>query len=99
MPRAADMVWFFAYGSNMKSSVMERRGITPLAVQRLCVPSHVRTFDVFGAPFSEPAMASIAERGAAMGVGSPARDKQESNAPERGNGYLLFVVVFFCLGF
>jgi len=89
MPRAADKVWYFAYGSNMKSSVMERRGITPLAVQRLCVPSHVLTFDVFGVPYSEPAMASIAERGAAMGVGSPARDKQESPPPVHGIGYLL----------
>jgi hypothetical protein len=58
----ADKICYFAYGSNMKSSVMEGRGLRPFAVQRLIVPSHVLTFDIFGVPYSEPAMASIAER-------------------------------------
>lgn len=68
MAPVGDKVWYFAYGSNMKSAVMERRGMRPLAVQRLVVPTHVLTFDIFGVPYSEPAMASIAERGTAVPV-------------------------------
>ncbi|KAF2128304.1 hypothetical protein P153DRAFT_341843 [Dothidotthia symphoricarpi CBS 119687] len=60
----ADKVCYFAYGSNMRSSVMERRGMKLFAVKRLVVHSHVLTFDIFGVPYNEPAMASIAERGA-----------------------------------
>lgn len=53
-------IWYFAYGSNMRSSVMAGRGITPSAVENAVVPSHTLTFDVFGVPYSEPAMASVA---------------------------------------
>lgn len=55
-----DSVWYFAYGSNMKSSVMASRGINPIATKVVKVPGYILTFDVFGLPYSEPAMASIA---------------------------------------
>jgi hypothetical protein len=44
----------------MKSSVMQGRGIIPLEVRRARVDGYVLTFDVFGLPYSEPSMASIA---------------------------------------
>lgn len=97
MAGVPDKVWYFAYGSNMKAAVMARRGIKPLAVQRLVVPSHVLTFDIFGVPYSEPAMASIAEREtAAQGSGrGTARSSSVRYAesswppPVHGIGYLL----------
>lgn len=54
-------IWYFAYGSNMRSSVMSGRGIVPLAAMTVVVPTHVLTFDIFGIPYSEPSFASIAE--------------------------------------
>jgi hypothetical protein len=54
-------IWYFAYGSNMRSSVMNGRGIVPLAAVTVVVPTHVLTFDIFGIPYSEPSFASIAE--------------------------------------
>lgn len=54
-------VWYFAYGSNMKSSVMASRGINPMATKDVKVPGYILTFDVFGLPYSEPAMASISK--------------------------------------
>ncbi|EHK22002.1 uncharacterized protein TRIVIDRAFT_151379 [Trichoderma virens Gv29-8] len=56
------MVWYFAYGSNMRSSVMTNRSITPQRAVAARVPTHVLTFDIFGFPYSEPSFASIAER-------------------------------------
>ncbi|KAH6614247.1 hypothetical protein C7974DRAFT_292919, partial [Boeremia exigua] len=53
-------VWYFGYGSNMKPSVMQGRGITPLEVRWARVHGYILTFDVFGLPYSEPSMASIA---------------------------------------
>jgi hypothetical protein len=105
-------VWYFAYGSNMKSAVMHRRGMKPLAVKRLVVPSHVLTFDIFGVPYSEPAMASIAERGTVAvrgggegGVGTARtigglHDSPESHLwppPVHGIGYLLSAAEFSSL--
>ncbi|KAJ6445343.1 cytochrome P450 monooxygenase monooxygenase [Purpureocillium lavendulum] len=81
-----DKVWYFAYGSNMKSSVMERRGMKPFAAKKLVVPSHVLTFDIFGVPYTEPAMASIAERDTA---GQAGRGKESPPPPVHGIGYLL----------
>lgn len=89
-----DKIWYLAYGSNMLSSVMTRRGITPSAVENVVVPSHILTFDVFGVPYSEPAMASIVKAPRPTGV----RHEQatESNAadsnippPVHGVAYLL----------
>lgn len=56
-------VWYLAYGSNMKRSVLESRGggISILAARRVQVPGYMLTFDVFGLPYSEPSMASIAK--------------------------------------
>ncbi|KAL3432236.1 hypothetical protein BDV09DRAFT_197936 [Aspergillus tetrazonus] len=55
----AEKVWYFGFGSNLKTSVMRSRGIEPLAAKPVRVPGYVLTFDVFGLPYSEPAMASI----------------------------------------
>ncbi|KAM0713944.1 hypothetical protein Q7P37_010907 [Cladosporium fusiforme] len=52
-------VWYFGYGSNMKSSVMSSRKIEPLEICPVKIPDYILTFDVFGLPYSEPAMASI----------------------------------------
>ncbi|KAH8848326.1 hypothetical protein MCOR27_003579 [Pyricularia oryzae] len=63
-------VWYFAYGSNLSPSVMARRGITPLDARCVRVSSHMLVFDVFGVPYSEPAMAGIREKPA--GCDTPA---------------------------
>lgn len=77
-------IWYFAYGSNMMQPVMDSRGLTPCAVEKVVVPSYILTFDVFGVPYSEPAMASIAKRSVM---------RQEVNQPEpptvHGVAYLL----------
>jgi hypothetical protein len=77
-------IWYFAYGSNMKSTVMNNRGITPISMQAVVVPSYVLCFDIFGIPYAEPAFASIA----------PLRDEQieggvKSLPPVHGVAYLL----------
>lgn len=54
-------LWYLGYGSNMKSSSMDGRKITPLATKIVNVPTHYVTFDVFGIPYSEPCYASIEE--------------------------------------
>jgi hypothetical protein len=59
-PSVTTPIWHFGYGSNMKASVMQGRGITPLEVRWARVHGYVLTFDVFGLPYSEPSMASIA---------------------------------------
>jgi hypothetical protein len=59
---ADSSVWYFAYGSNMRASVMSSRGLRITATQPVVVPSHILTFDVFGIPYAEPAMASISPR-------------------------------------
>lgn len=52
-------VWYFAYSSNLHSSVIAQLGITPLNAQCVRVTSHALVFDVFGIPYLEPAMAGI----------------------------------------
>ncbi|KAJ6187824.1 hypothetical protein N7519_002732 [Penicillium mononematosum] len=70
-------IWYFAYGSNMRSSVMKRRGITALDAKLVVVPSHYLTFDIFGIPYAEPSFASIAafvpEKVTILQTASPAR--------------------------
>ncbi|KAL2869633.1 gamma-glutamyl cyclotransferase gliK [Aspergillus lucknowensis] len=56
----AEGIWYFAYGSNMRSSVMKGRGIMPLKMQAVIVPDYMLCFDIFGIPYAEPAFASIA---------------------------------------
>lgn len=60
-PRGSQGTWYFAYGSNMKSSCMEGRKIAPLAQRNVQIPTHYVTFDIFGIPYSEPSYASIEE--------------------------------------
>jgi hypothetical protein len=57
-----EKIWYFAYGSNMRSSGMSARGIVPLMARAVVVPSCVLCFDIFGIPYSEPAFASIRPR-------------------------------------
>ena len=52
-------VWYFAYGSNMLPSTMEKRGIELLDAKNVTIPGYFLTFDVFGVPYTEPAMAGI----------------------------------------
>uniref|UniRef100_L2FQE2 gamma-glutamylcyclotransferase n=1 Tax=Colletotrichum fructicola (strain Nara gc5) TaxID=1213859 RepID=L2FQE2_COLFN len=61
LPKAGP-VWYFAYGSNMRSSVMAGRSIIPQKTAVARIPTHVLTFDIFGFPYSEPSFASIAKR-------------------------------------
>lgn len=76
-------IWYFAYGSNMRSAVMKNRGVPVLAAKRAVIPAYGLTFDVFGVPYSEPAMASIAPRD---GLGSPA---EKTSLAVHGVAYLL----------
>lgn len=64
-------VWYFAYGSNMLTSVMKRRGLAILGIKKVIAESHVLTFDVFGVPYYEPAMAGI-RAGRPEGYSGPA---------------------------
>lgn len=41
-------VWYFAYGSNMKSESMTKRAISPLDVKAVQLPGYYFNFDVFG---------------------------------------------------
>ncbi|KAL2135475.1 hypothetical protein VTI74DRAFT_8334 [Chaetomium olivicolor] len=52
-------LWYLGYGSNMRSTSMTDRKVTPLATKVVTVPTHYVTFDVFGIPYSEPCYASI----------------------------------------
>lgn len=61
LPKAGS-VWYFAYGSNMRSSVMSGRSIIPQKTAVARIPTHVLTFDIFGFPYSEPSFVSIAKR-------------------------------------
>lgn len=76
-------VWYFAFGSNMRKSVMDRRGMQPLATETVVIPSHRLSFEVFGVPYSEPAMASIT----AFGQGP--RTSEPTHPPVQGVAYLL----------
>ncbi|KAL9125538.1 MAG: hypothetical protein Q9217_005277 [Psora testacea] len=80
--------WYFAYGSNMKSSVMKGRGIIPVNIRCVVIPTHCLTFDIFGIPYSEPSFASVAE------FVRVARDEGRNSAgggipPVHGVAYLL----------
>jgi hypothetical protein len=55
-------IWYFAYGSNMRASVMSGRGLSITDSYSVMVPSHMLNFDVYGIPYCEPAMASISTR-------------------------------------
>ncbi|MCJ1251408.1 hypothetical protein MMC30_008641 [Trapelia coarctata] len=83
--RTEGEVWYFAYGSNMRTAVLKKRGVIPSAGRRVVVPTHVLTFDVFGVPYSEPAMASIVRHRDVVGS-----ENAESRPPAvHGIAYLL----------
>lgn len=79
-------IWYFAYGSNIRSSVMKGRGITPLEAQPVVVPSHVLCFDIFGIPYAEPAFASITAASPDLAAGGRGG---QAIPPVHGVAYLL----------
>ncbi|GIJ86445.1 hypothetical protein Asppvi_005334 [Aspergillus pseudoviridinutans] len=81
-------IWYFAYGSNIKSSVMKARGITPLCSQAVVVPSHILCFDIFGIPYAEPSFASIAPMPDTT-AGSTNSKVHQTLLPVHGVAYLL----------
>lgn len=54
-------VWYLGYGSNMSTTSMQDRKVSPLASKIVVVPTHYFNFDIFGIPYSEPSYASIEE--------------------------------------
>lgn len=81
-----EQVWYFGYGSNMKLSVMKSRGIAFLDAQAVSVPGYMLTFDVFGLPYSEPSMASVAPHEIRSNVG---QSTLKEPPPVHGIAYLL----------
>lgn len=79
-------VWYFGYGSNTKLNVMNSRGIAVLDAQAVSVPGYMLTFDVFGLPYSEPSMASVAPHETRSAIGQP---KLKEPPPVHGIAYLL----------
>lgn len=84
-------IWYFAYGSNLRLSVLENRGIKALDIKAVIVPSHYLTFDIFGIPYAEPSFASVApfapEKKTTLRLGdSPA---SRDVPPVQGLAYLL----------
>ncbi|KAL2842717.1 gliotoxin biosynthesis protein GliK [Aspergillus pseudoustus] len=79
-------IWYFAYGSNTRSSVMRGRGIVPLDAQPVVVPSHRLCFDIFGIPYAEPAFASIVPIMLDATIDSPSG---QAIPPVHGVAYLL----------
>ena len=66
---------------------MANRGLTPKACTTMVVPSYTLTFDVFGMPYTEPAMASIAK---VSGLACEEADSDSSKPPAvHGVAYLL----------
>jgi hypothetical protein len=56
-------VWYFAYGSNLRSSTfLGKRGINPLRYEIVSLPHFELSFNILNLPYSEPAMAGIVER-------------------------------------
>jgi len=94
-------IWYFAYGSNMKAATMTRRGITAFEVKNVVVPSLILTFDIFGIPYSEPSMASVAEfRESGFNDGEGATGVSAANQkipPAHGAAYLLSGVDYYRL--
>ena len=61
--RDGDTLWYFSYGSNMKSEVFcQRRGIVAQATVRCKVPGYVLSYAYDGIPFVEPAFATCVKR-------------------------------------
>ncbi|BCS28404.1 gamma-glutamyl cyclotransferase gliK [Aspergillus puulaauensis] len=83
---ASKAIWYFAYGSNIRSSVMKGRAITPLRAQPVVVPSHILCFDIFGIPYAEPAFASITTLPSDLAAGG---SQEQAIPPVHGVAYLL----------
>ena len=57
---AADLVWNFAYGSNMNDGVLkQRRGIKTAASRPGVLREYALTFDLAGIPFQEPGFGTV----------------------------------------
>src|SRR5437667_2363969 len=84
-------IWYFAYGSNMKSSVMAGRGISPFDTKSVIIPSYTLTFDIFGIPYSEPSFASIAQFATVDGENHGSAESQftKNIPPVHGVAYFL----------
>lgn len=52
-------VWYFAYGSNIKTSVMRKRKLKILDHKAVVVLDYYLTFDIGALPYVEPSFASI----------------------------------------
>ena len=56
----ADLVWNFAYGSNMNDGVLkQRRGIKTAASRPGVLRDYALTFDLAGIPFQEPGFGTV----------------------------------------
>lgn len=85
-----ETVWYFGYGSNIRSASMKKRKITPLQSQAVVLPSYMLTFDIFGIPCAEPAFASIAKfSDLGYDDNAAARWKKTIPPPVHGVAYLL----------
>lgn len=61
MIQSEEVLWYFAYGSNMSAQTFrDHRGINPLNERAVRIPGWELRFDVYGVPYQEPAFASIA---------------------------------------
>ncbi|KJX95713.1 gliotoxin biosynthesis protein GliK [Zymoseptoria brevis] len=75
-------IWYFAYGSNMKTSVMTSRGLGALEHIPVRAPSYMLTFDIYGIPYSEPSMASICQYRRGGGDGNGGQDAAYTCPPD-----------------
>lgn len=72
-----DTCWYFAYGSNLCSSILiNKRGVTPRLSKAVFLPHYSLCFNVLFLPYSEPAMAGL-------------KDRDEGDQPVFGVAYLL----------
>ena len=61
--REGDHVWYYSYGSNMKSEVFcQRRGIVAQETVRCRIPGYVLSYALDGLPYLEPAFATCVKR-------------------------------------
>ncbi|MEZ4340074.1 MAG: gamma-glutamylcyclotransferase family protein [Sandaracinaceae bacterium] len=51
--------WYFAYGANMATRVLRRRGVTAIESHAARLPGHRLVFEEPGIPWLEPAFASL----------------------------------------
>ncbi|MCJ1380196.1 hypothetical protein MMC17_003299 [Xylographa soralifera] len=79
-----DLLWYFAYGSNMSSAKFTgSRGIVPRAAARVRVPGWVLALNIPGLPYSEPTFTSVVPRPPSTMVSAVPTDSVCA-APETG---------------